>query len=83
MDNFVPGTQIPKPKVKLVGEEGNAYVILARARAALKAALVDKLVIDGFLKKAMAGDYDHLLQTVMEYVDEDDYEDEEDEDYNE
>ena len=57
-----------KPKVKLVGTEGNAFVILGKVKAALrKAGQVEEA--EAFLKEAMSGDYDHLLATAMEYVD--------------
>ena len=38
-----------KPKIKLVGMNGNSYNIL------------------GIAKKALSGNYDHLLLTTMEY----------------
>jgi hypothetical protein len=57
-----------KPKCKLVGEDGNAFAILGRVSKALKrAGQGDK--VDEFRKKAMSGDYTHLLATCMEYVD--------------
>lgn len=69
----------PHINVPLVGEDGNAWSILARCNTALKRnGLADQC--DSFRTQAMAGDYDHLLRTVMEWfaVDEnlsDDYED--------
>jgi hypothetical protein len=53
--------------VKLVGEDGNAFAILGRVRKALIAA-GHKELAEQYLKEATAGDYDHLLQTTMEYV---------------
>lgn len=55
-------------RVKLIGEDGNAMSILARVRKALKDGGRKELV-DEFITEATSGDYDHLLATVMEYVD--------------
>ena len=68
---------LQKVKVSLVGEDGNAFLILGRATRAMKKAGYPKDVIDSFLKEAQSGDYDHLLQTVMEWVDEPDDESDE------
>jgi hypothetical protein len=54
-------------KVKLVGNDGNAFVILGAVQKALKDHGRSDLV-DEFLKEAMSGDYDHLLQTCCKYV---------------
>ncbi len=68
----------PEVKVKLVGEDGNAFAILGRCRRQARGHL-DKSQLDIFMTEATAGDYDHLLRTCMEYFDCDslDYEDEE------
>lgn len=58
----------PDVTVKLVGEDGNAFSILGKVKNALRRAGVPKTEIDAFLKEAMAGDYDHLLITAMEWV---------------
>ncbi len=58
-----------KPKLKLVGEDGNAFVILGRAGKAARSAGWDKKQIEDFTNKAMGGDYNHLLRTVMEHFD--------------
>jgi hypothetical protein len=59
----------PDVKVSLVGEDGNAYSILARVQSALRSAGVSKGEQEYFLAEATSGDYDHLLQTVMATVD--------------
>ncbi len=59
----------PHVKVKLVGQDGNAFFILGRVAAALRRAHVPQAEIDAFLKEARSGDYDHLLQTVVQTVD--------------
>ena len=59
----------PKIKVQLVGQDGNAYAILARVRKALERAKVDRIEQKAFFDEATSGDYDHLLQTCMRWVD--------------
>lgn len=54
-------------KVKLVGEDGNAFAILGRVKAAIAKSDHPELA-SAFMKEAMSGDYDHLLATCMEYV---------------
>ena len=58
-----------KPKIKLVGVNGNAYNILGIAKEALMNADADSEYVDQYLEEAMSGDYDHLLQVTMEYAD--------------
>jgi len=58
-----------KPKVQLVGEDGNAYAIMAAVRKALFNAGADKEYIDQYLKESMEGDYDNLLVVAMKYAD--------------
>lgn len=56
-----------KPTVKLVGEDGNAFSILARVRRALIDAKMPEEA-SAFMKEATSGNYDHLLATVCKYV---------------
>lgn len=56
-----------KPTVKLVGEDGNAFAILGKVKKALEQAGL-KEEAKKYLEEAMAGDYDHLLQTTIKYV---------------
>ncbi len=58
----------PHVKVKMTGEDGNAYAILGRVHQALKKAKVPRSQIAAFFHEAKSGDYDHLLQTVMKTV---------------
>ena len=78
-------TEIKHPhiKIRLVGEDGNAFSILGRTQKALRRGGVSDSDIDSFIKEAKSGDYDHLLAVVMATVtcDEDEDEDE-DEDTN-
>ena len=59
----------PEIQVRLSGEDGNAFAILGRTAAALRAAGVPPEEIDAFFAEATSGDYDHLLQTTMAWVD--------------
>ncbi|HEF7114084.1 TPA: hypothetical protein SAY06_000190, partial [Campylobacter jejuni] len=56
----------PNVYVKLVGEDGNAFSILARVSKALKKASVSKEEISKFQKEAMSSDYNHLLNVVQD-----------------
>jgi len=58
-----------KPKLELVGRDGNAFAILGRAVSAAKDAGWDKAKIDEFVAKAQSGDYNHLLLICEEYFD--------------
>lgn len=64
-----------KPKCRLSGEDGNAFAIMGRVIKALRGAGQGHLVKE-FQAKATSGDYDHLLQTCMEYVEDADSENE-------
>lgn len=56
-----------RPKVKLIGEDGNAFYILGKVSRALKdAGMHDK--VEEFIKEATSGDYNHLLATCDKYV---------------
>lgn len=59
----------PNIKVQLSGEDGNAFVVIGRTTRALRRAGVPDAEVDAFRDEAMAGDYDHLLQTAMRWVD--------------
>ena len=69
MNDIPPRPTGPKTRihVKLVGEDGNAFAILARVRSALRRGGRSDLV-EPFTKEATSGNYTHLLATVMEYV---------------
>ena len=64
-DLLAPITNV---KVRLVGEDGNAWAILGRCRAAMRKAGYPQVFIDTFVTEATAGNYDDLLATVMRYV---------------
>ena len=56
-----------KPIVKLVEEDGNAFVILGKVSKALKHAGMEKEAKE-FMEEATKGDYNHLLQTAHKYA---------------
>jgi len=55
--------------VQLSGEDGNAFAILGRTTRALRQHGLDQDEIDQYYAEATSGDYDHLLQTTMAWVD--------------
>ena len=65
-------TKYPEINIPLVGEDGNAFSILGRVQRIMrKNDLADEFTV--FQSEATAGDYNHLLRTVMAWfsVDED------------
>jgi hypothetical protein len=60
--------KFPDITVKLTGQDGNAFMILGLMSRALKKGGASKAEVDEFMKEAMSGDYDHLLQTCMLWV---------------
>ncbi|MCK9229125.1 MAG: hypothetical protein M0Q23_01545 [Syntrophales bacterium] len=60
---------ITKVKVKLIGEDGNAYYILGKVSKALRDAGYDEAFIDDYIAQATSGDYDTLLRTTLIFVD--------------
>lgn len=59
-----------RPRVRLVGEDGNAFAILGRCRRAARRAGWSEEQWEAFREEATSGDYDHLLGTVMEHFEE-------------
>lgn len=58
-----------RPTVRLVGENGNAFAVLAACKNAARKAGWSKERIDEVLKEMTSGDYDHLLGKAMEHFD--------------
>ena len=59
-------TDVPKPTVKLMGTDGNAFSILGLAiRAAKKAGWSQAQLVE-YKQKATSGDYNNLLAVTME-----------------
>lgn len=61
-------TRYPDIEVELSGCDGNGFAIIGTVVAALRKAGVPKEEHDLFIEQATSGDYDHLLQTAMEWV---------------
>ena len=56
-----------KPKLKLVGEDGNAFAIIGRAISAAKKAGWTKEQIEEYRVSATAGDYDNLIVVTLKH----------------
>lgn len=55
--------------VQLTGRDGNAFAVIGNVTNALKReARCDQKEIDAFIEEATSGDYDHVLQTCMKWV---------------
>ena len=62
------GPKYPDIEVQLTGNDGNAFAILGAVSKAMRRAKVDSKDIDAFMDEATKGDYNHLLQTAMKWV---------------
>jgi hypothetical protein len=60
--------RFPDVTVRLVGEDGNAFAILGAVTKALRKAGATPEEIREFTDEATSDDYDHLLATVMAWV---------------
>ena len=58
-----------KPKLKLVGQDGNAFAILGLAQREAKKSGWTKEKIEKFMSEAMSGDYSRLLVICTKYFD--------------
>lgn len=59
----------PNIKVDLSNVDGNALSVVALVEKAMRVARVPYEKIQEFRKDALSGNYDHVLQTVLKYVD--------------
>jgi hypothetical protein len=59
--------KFPDVTVQLTGSDGNAFAILGAVQKALRRAGHGEAAAE-FWAEATSGDYDHLLQTAMRYV---------------
>lgn len=57
----------PDITVQLTGEDGNAFFIIGRARAAARRAGLSNEELKLFQDEAMSGNYDNVLQTCMRW----------------
>lgn len=58
----------PNIEVKLTGTDGNAFAIIGKVKAALRKNAVPREEQEAFMKEAMSGDYNNVLQTAMRWV---------------
>ncbi len=58
----------PRVDVELIGRDGNAMAIIGRCEKAMRRAGWSQEEISAFRTEATSGDYDHVLQTVMNYA---------------
>lgn len=68
MSTLIPETDLIRPTVKLIGEDGNAFAVMGTVARALRDAGNSQAVIDSYMNQAMAADYDHLLVVTMKFV---------------
>jgi hypothetical protein len=53
--------------LQLIGQDGNAFMILGLAQKAAHNAGIDKDEIMQYMNEAMDGDYNHLLSVTTKY----------------
>ena len=58
-----------KPRVEVIPRDGNAFSILGGFRKAADRAGWEMSEIDAVVDEAKSGDYEHLIQTIMEHAD--------------
>jgi len=54
--------------VNLCGVDGNAFALMGTVTKALRRAGAPREVLEAFKSEAMSGDYDHVIQTIMDWV---------------
>lgn len=59
----------PQIHVKLVGEDGNSFCILARCMEAMRRARISQEERDAFYKEATSGNRAHLIATCLKWFD--------------
>ncbi len=62
-----PNKPAPRPRVRLVGQDGNAFAIIGRVCEALRKAGAPAETIVQYRRESMSGDYDNVLATAMKY----------------
>lgn len=58
-----------KPRVKLIGQDGNAFAVLGACRAAARRAKWSNEQWNAVMADMMSGDYNHLLFVAMQHFD--------------
>jgi hypothetical protein len=56
-----------KPRVKLVGRDGNAWAVMGACQSAARKAGWPAERVKAVMDEMKSGDYDHLLRTAMEH----------------
>lgn len=69
MDTSSSTPRYPNISVPLIGTDGNAFAVIGTVRRALHNSGINATEVTAFTNEAMAGDYDHLLQTCMAWID--------------
>lgn len=59
--------KILKPKVPIIGGNGNAFHIISACYYAARTADWTQAAIESFIQESVKGNYDHLLATVVKY----------------
>ena len=59
--------RIERPELVMVGEDGNAFAILGRARRAAREAGWSNEEWEAVMTEATSGDYGHLLATMEKH----------------
>jgi len=60
--------KFPQVEVQLSGEDGNAFAIMGRVQAAMRAKGISREDVTAYSEASMAGDYDNLLRVACETV---------------
>ena len=60
--------KFPNVKIKLIGEDGNAFAIMGRVSAAMRRAGCTSEDISAYTTAATSGDYSNLLRVTSETV---------------
>lgn len=58
----------PKIKVKLTGQDSNAFMLIGLVQRGLRKGKVPEDQVAAFRKEAMSGGYDNVLQTCCKWV---------------
>lgn len=68
-ESVLPVSENPiiRPRLKLTGQDGNAFSILGLASQALQKAGASQQTTEAYKREATSGDYNHLLATTMKY----------------
>lgn len=67
-DETIQETKYPNVTVDWSDIDGNAFVLMGSVSRAMRKAGIADSEIGEFRKEATAGDYDHLMQTCMAWV---------------